>query len=441
MDQPHIFIGLENIAGYASMLQKGFIKLGIECDLFTRSAHNFEYQAINQNPVVSLFQRVFRLYKNLYQSNSKMLKSIGYLFDILAITPFFIYTLFKYNVFIFTYKSSFYRHLGYIDLPILRWFKKKLIFVFHGSDARPPYVNGAFLSKRGIIGKNTLNADAKHLKVIKRRTYKWKKDILTIERYADVIINNPPTSHFHEKPIVSFLRVGIPYEGKSIKPPDSLENNEKIKILHSPSNPTAKGSGIIRKAIQSLQTKGYPIQYSEVINQPNQVVLKKLAACDFIVDQMYSDTPMPGFVTEAAAFGKAAVICGYSYKQISAQLPPEMLPPSHYRHPDDIETSIEKLIVDKRYRNFLGQKARKFVQNQWHPKKVAERYLKLIHKQAPSEWSYDPLSIYDVHGACVSEADTRKWLKSFVQAYGKEALCLQDKPDLEELFVQFAYSK
>ncbi len=437
MPSPRIFIGLENIAGYASMLQKGFSKLGIKSDLFTRDNTKFAYHSSSQNPMVSLLRYTFKLYRKLYQSESQFLKASGYVIDLMALTPFFIYALFKYDVFIFTYKGCFYQHLGFIDLPILKCFQKKIIFVFQGSDARPPYLNGAFLSKRGIIGPNTLKTDAKHLKVLKKRTKKWKKDILTIERYADVIINNPPTSHFHEKSIISFLRIGIPYEEIRLPPSARFKDNNDIKILHSPSNPAAKGTEIIRKAIKSLKEKGHAINYIELINQPNSVVLENLARCDFIVDQVYTTNPMPGFVTEAAAFGKPAVICGYFHHLIHKILPPNKIPPSHYLHPDEIEAAIETLIVDKAYRTGLGQKAKAFLLKHWRYDKVAQRYLRLINDDIPVEWRYNPYDINYIHGGCISEKNVRAVIKALVRVYGKQALYLSDKPELEKQFLKF----
>jgi len=437
MRSPRIFIGFENVAGYASMLQKGFHKHGVQCDLFTRSIHKFAYQTVNQNPMVLLFQRVFQLYKKLYQSESKVVKSCGYLIDIFAITPFFIHAIFKYDVFIFPYKACFYQFLGFMDLPILKLFKKKLIFIFHGTDARPPYINGAFLSKRGIIGTTGLNLDNGKLKILHKRTQKWKNDIRTIERYADVIINNPPTSHFHEKPVVSFLRIGIPYEDKNVSSTKRNLHPEETIILHSPSNPAAKGTETIRQAIQSLKDKGHAINYIELINQPNSVVLENLAHCDFIVDQVYTTNPMPGFVTEAAAFGKPAVICGYFHHLIHKILPPHKIPPSHYLHPDEIEAAIERLIVDKAYRTGLGQQAKAFLIKHWRYDKVAQRYLRLIGDDIPDKWRYNPYDITYIHGGCLSEKNARAVIKALVRVYGKQALYLSDKPELEKQFLAF----
>jgi hypothetical protein len=134
---------------------------------------------------------------------------------------------------------------------------------------------------------------------------------------------------------------------------------------------------------------------------------------------------MPGFVTEAASFGKPAVICGYYFNQIQSLLPPEKIPPSHYCHPDELMAAIEKLVIDKEYRLELGEKARKFVVNNWSPGKVANRFLQLIEGDFPKMWLYDPMNIRYVHGACLSERKAVQIIKSLLSEKGKGPVALR----------------
>jgi len=440
MSNLHIFLGLENIAGYSSMLKKGFDQLGVACDLYTRGTHRFKYHSGNRNVIANLFTHILGSYNKLYQNKNLVLKTCGYVIDAVFNSFLLVYAVIKYDVFIFTYKNCFYQHLGFIDLPILKLFKKKIIFIFHGSDTRPPYINGAFLAKKNIRISQSNTGSVSNLNLLQKRSRKQKNDILKIEKHADYLVSGPATSHFHQRKFVSYFHIGIPYEIKINRPKKDVSHNRPTKILHSPSHPEAKGTDTIRQAIYSLRQKGYQIDFIEIVDQPNRVVLEKLAECDFVVDQMYSPNPMPGFVTEAAAFGKPAVICGYFFDQIHDALPLEKIPPSLYRHPDDIENSIERLIVDKEFRIELGQKAQVFVKSYWQSKKVAERFMKIVNNDLPDSWYYNPSDIKDVHGACISEEKLKEVVKSLIEAYGKEALCLSDKPSLEKLFIEFAYA-
>ena len=67
----------------------------------------------------------------------------------------------------------------------------------------------------------------------------------------------------------------------------------------------------------------------------------------FEIDQVYCDTPMAGFATEAAWFGKPAVVGGYGFDYLKTYVPEGMWPPSKTCHPDKIENAIESLIVNK----------------------------------------------------------------------------------------------
>ena len=56
-------------------------------------------------------------------------------------------------------------------------------------------------------------------------------------------------------------------------------------------------------------------------------ILAELARCDFVIDQLYSDYPLPGLATEAAWFGKPTVVGGYAQYAIR---PARLLVPHLY---------------------------------------------------------------------------------------------------------------
>ncbi len=429
MKNHRIFLGFSDIAGYFSRLKEGFYDLGVKCDLYTSGRHPFGYELSKQNFSARAFNAAASRLHKIAKNSQGLLKKITKLSEDITKLLLFTFALFNYDVFIFGFKNCFFKRYGFADLPILKLFKKKVIFVFYGSDTRPPYICGDFLSNNG----NDLAA-------VLKQSQRIKSDLDIIEKYADFVFNHPPTAQFHQKPIISFLHIGIPTEQRTNLPGRKTEKPNAATILHSPSNPKIKGTAIIREAIFSLQEKGYTIDFVEISGQPNQVVLEALADCDFIVDQLYSTTPMPGLVAEAASFGKPAVICGYYHNRIHEILPPEKVPPSHFCHPNDIETAIEKLITDREYRFELGQKALQFVQEHWHADKVAARFLRLINGDAPEDWLFDPANISYVQGACMPERQAQQSVKSLLETHGKDALLLGDKPELEKKLVEFANS-
>src|SRR3990170_1211052 len=64
----------------------------------------------------------------------------------------------------------------------------------------------------------------------------------------------------------------------------------------------------ILKFIKKMQLKGHSIELIEIIRKTNAEVLDELSRCDFIIDELYSDAAMAGFATEAAFFGKPAIV-------------------------------------------------------------------------------------------------------------------------------------
>jgi len=427
-----IFIGLKEVAGYYTSLKKGFQQLGVECIFVNLDEDVFSYGGSDANKIVRLviwsrkkcagvpkksflIKILFLLIKILFLAFQKLISIL-----------FFIYALKKYDVFIFASHSTFLR---FYDLPILKLAGKKIIYVFHGSDSRPPYLNGAFVPDEKGFGLDDLI----------RKTYEIKTKLRRIEKYADVIINSPPQTHFHQKQCVSWLIIGIPTEssGRVTGDGQRIPIGNTVRILHAPSLPKAKGTYEFRQIIEMLKKKGYKIDYVEVTGLPNQTVLDELTRCDFVIDELYSDTPMAGFAAEAAIFGKPAIIGSYC-TEIKKDLPSDKIPPSIFCHPDKIAAEIEKLIVDKNLRCRLGKQAKDFINKHWLPKHVAQRYMQVINENFPKEWLFSPGSVRYLHGWGLSEKKAKSIVRSIVDTGGIEALCLSDKPNLEKLFLQFA---
>jgi glycosyltransferase involved in cell wall biosynthesis len=337
----------------------------------------------------------------------------------------FIWAFYHYNVFLFGFGLSFFPL--HLDLPILKFFDKKIIFTFFGSDERPPYINGTLLNRNP------------ELEDYKKKSQEIKSNIVSIEKYADHIITLPASAHFHQKKSIDWLLIGIPIALLSHN--DSGQTKTKsIRILHSPSNPTAKGSTQIRSAIAELRQKGYCIDFVEITKRPHCDVINALQECDFVVDQVYSDSPMAVFAAEAAWFGKPAVLGGYYADYVHNDYAPEDIPPSLYCHPDEITSSIERLIIDKEYRQELGRQACNFVKTKWTSEQVAFRYLQIIEDTIPKKFIFNPNYIQYVQGGGMSESRNKDVIRRMIEKYGIGSLCLSDKPKLEQRFIEYAFN-
>ncbi|NEZ58818.1 glycosyltransferase [Adonisia turfae] len=435
-----IFIGVVEIAGYYGNLAFALREQGHLVTVAGASGHVFEYEGQHSsNPfIIRIYDALLKALALKQLSTSKSInhlvrkKLLEFLTSLTRVV-LFLWALPKHEVFILGFGSSFLPK-GF-DLPILKLLNKRLICnIAHGSEARPPYINGGPLeSLNDPITKGDLHTIKRATKIIKIRCSK-------IEKYADIVVGAPLTSHFLEKPFINIFHLGLTFKSQSAS---NINNNaliKNIRILHCPSNPAVKGTSLIRNAIASLKDKGYPIEFIELIGKPNTTVLKELRLCDFVVDQAYSDFPLPGFATEAAWFAKPSVVGGYGWPFLKKLIPNNIFPPSHLCHPAQLEESIEKLIVDIPYRQDLGNKAQIFVKENWSLQKTADRYLQLINGDFPRNWWAIPCQINYLQGCGVSEKKLLKVLPQLLQE-GKDVLQLKDKPSLEKAFIDFCISK
>lgn len=425
---PKIFIGLTEIAGYYGNLIRSFDELGIDATFVASGEHRFQYKGEKENFFTKFLKYAGRKKTSTPRSNILLIVWWS-IVRILLKLLLFLWAITKFDVFVFGFGTSFFR---YYDLPIIKALGKKIFYVFHGSDCRPAYIDGTKVGQRKDIS----------LDLCISLTRRQKLKLAMIERYTDMIVSLPLHSHFLEKPFVNFLMIGIPCSLPNNRQTLAVLNEQRsIRILHSPSSPEVKGTSLIRQAINALKAKGYPIDYVEIMGKPNTVVITELEKCDFIVDQLYSDTPMASFATEAAFLGKPAVVGGYGWKEVEKLFSPnQKIPPSLRCHPDNLEFAIEQLITDKDRRLALGKKAREFVKDKWSSKKVTERFLQLIQGHIPPEWLCYPQDISYLHGAGLSEKRAKQMVARVIETGGKKALQLADKPELERLFVEFASS-
>lgn len=418
-----IFIGLSEIIGYNSNLKKGFQKLGVDCTFINLSYHPFQYGGDDEP---NFFVKMCKWnYKQMNKQNYKILKAPFFASAFILKVTIFIWALYRYDVFLFSFGASFFHQ--HLDLPILKLFNKKIIFTLFGSDGRPPYIDNS-------------RHDLTLVDYIKL-SQKIKSNIVSIERHANHVVTHSAYAQFHHKKFINLLSIGIPFSAQSLN--DSAQTKTKAKngiiILHSPSDPIGKGSNHIRVSITELKQKGYKINYVEITGKPHDEVIKALQDCDFVVDQVYSDTPMAGFATEAAWFGKSAVVGGYYAEYIKNELALKDIPPSMFCHPDEITSAIERLIVDEEYRLELGKRAQCFVRTKKTPEQVARYYLQMIEGTIPEEYMFDPNTIRYVQGYGMPESQSKEIIRNMIEQYGIESLYLSDKPELEQRFREYAY--
>jgi hypothetical protein len=126
--------------------------------------------------------------------------------------------------------------------------RKKVVMVMgHGSESRPPYIDGAQYS---II---SLNSDP--LKSLKDRTSKNFATLRRIQSLTPHVVGHPNNFQFSNKKFINIQYLGQPITTQEVEKAPNLrsESNKKsFKVIHAPSDPISKGTDAIRSVILEL---------------------------------------------------------------------------------------------------------------------------------------------------------------------------------------------
>lgn len=325
-----------NIGGQAGILAKAQRELGIEADLLI---FNETYSKRHYDINLSLSEKTTVVRYFVLLSN-------------------FIKCFFRYDIFHYHFGKSL---LPYnLDLPILKLFGKKIVMHYWGSDIRQADIAMNYLYIKALDELKEIYPE----KADKSKRRKMK----IIEKFVNLtIIGDYPYLVFSPKSIVikiAFDRSKIPYIG--------CENrNEKIKIVHAPSNRVIKGTKYVLAAIERLKEEKYNIDFVLIENQLNDVVLEICKGADIIVDAVIMESHGM-FSLEGMALGKP-VLCRTDEKFLKYYSGLPIL----RTDPDNIYDNLKLLIENPNLRKELGEKGRKYVEEIHDSKKIAKQLIDL----------------------------------------------------------------
>lgn len=416
-----IFLGAQEISGMMERLNNAFHDMGIESDFYCIPEYAFDLGK-KDVPVLRKFRIHTKKKKYAVGERAKAWWSFLQMWDILRV---FVYALFRYDCFIYIYGNGIFFHNRYlrkieeVEFFILKLFRKKMVMWLCGSDSRPLYCDGA----------NYYSDIEKIYSITREKAAKIKM----IEKYMD-LIDYSPSSHFHTKPYLIFNCIGIPVDIKE-KVRIDKKNVDKVRILHAPSDQKAKGTVIVRNIVKEMQEEGYDFEYMEVSGLPHRVVLEKMAMSDIVVDQVYSDTPMAGFATEAAINGVPVVVGGY-YAEVYKKVLPDPIAPTVYCNPEELKEKIIYLIEHEEERIRIGEKERAYVEGHCLAETVANKFLRIFDHSYPKEWIMNPSDNDYIWGYGQSREAVANEITRLIDRYGTEALCLDKNGILYKKYVQ-----
>lgn len=418
-----VFVGPLEVAGIGAGWVQGLRANGVPADLVCAYTHRFGYANEAVPARVARWWAHWGSRRAALPTSRPLAKGFALVLQQLLSWGVLAWAATRYDAFVFLYGETI-TNSG-VELPLLRALGKRVVVVFVGSDARPPYIDGGWFAADEVF----------ELDAVRRATRRQQRKVTRLERQASVCVNAKATAHFHRRRFVDWFALGIP---RATQPVTAAPSGATLRLLHSPSRPVLKGTAQIRATVQALRAKGLPVELITIEGRPNAEVMQALRDCDLAIDQLYSDTPMAAFAAEAASVGRAALVGGYTagrLGQAPAGLP---LPPTRFVHPQALESALEALVGDRAAREALAAQAHAFVAQHWSPTAVAARLLRVLRGDIPADWWCDPAQVDHLQGCGLAEPVARERVRALIERFGAAALQLDDKPALRDAFVAFA---
>ncbi len=416
-----ILIGLRDIAGYGSALKRGFDEIGQPAEFLDLGGSRFDYSRSGGSAFVRTLSSGIGSIGRLFNGNfalrfawmSVLQPAIG-----LLLLP---YVLARFDAFVLLSGSNFFY---FLELPLMRLCGKKVIHVYLGSDSRPAYLNGyvtgPLASRRRVFASSAL-------------ALVQKANVRFVETFATATLNTPPQALFHARPFVNLFRVGLPIEIPRDEP--SSAGKRPVTILHAPSKALPKRSAEIERLVEEARAEGFDVRFIRIENQPNHEVLRALRDCDLVIDEVYSDTPLSKFATEAAARGRPALVGGYYATEIEKDLPADAIPPSFFCAPETLKETLFAILREPESRARKGEAARAYVARHWADSAVARKFLSVFAGAFDRNWIVDPKRMTYVRGCGLSEAEASRNLRLLLRGLGAWAMWMGHHPHLESELV------
>lgn len=411
-----------------SSMARELERQGVDSTLATFADHPFGYD--KRTSVESRWIRRGRALRAKVYEKPGLLHRLWYhaLADLVKGTCF-LWCLLRHDVFVLAYGTSFSERRPMADLGVLKFFRKRIICIFVGTDHRPSYLDRIGYEREGgaavSVGELVTQLDA-----VTRR-------VALVEKHADIVVANPLSSQFHLRHAVN-IEWFAPYN-RMVAEPVKKERGKALRIVHAPSWPEFKGSDLVAETITQLRAEGREIEFTEIKRRPNHEVLALLAESDLAIDQMFSDRPMAGFAAESLCQGVPCIVGGYGWPFVEKAMPPDSLPPTIRIAPDDLAALLREVMDDPARLERERARIAAFVASpyfvEW-PQRVAQ----LVRGDVPREWFFEPGEYPYALGGGLHRAEVARRLAGFVAECGPRGLHADHFPAWRDALLRLASS-
>ncbi|KKQ78929.1 MAG: hypothetical protein UT02_C0052G0003 [Parcubacteria group bacterium GW2011_GWC2_38_7] len=333
-----IFHGPLGTGGEGWTVSRAERKLGYQSDHIVFNKREYSYPA----------DKNLNFPRNAYISN--FFKSLIFLFHALK----------KYEVFHFYYATSLLPF--YLDLPLLKLFRKKIFFTFQGCDIR---------NKKCFPKTYTTNACSE---CQNKRCHRWGwLKILRLK--IPLLFANQTFAITPDLKLISPSSIIITQAKVNFtlwQPLPHTKSNQIINIIHAPTYRSIKGTKYIITAIHALIKEGYPIKLTTIENIPHNQMKKMCQEADIAIDQLLIGW-YGGYAVEMMALEKP-VIC-YLNPDLFRFVPWAKEIPIINATPKNIKEKIKLLLENPALRIKLGQAGRQFALKYHNPESLAKKFI------------------------------------------------------------------
>lgn len=422
MPRLRVILGVRDICHYYSTVTRGFEQIGVDAHFFCLNEDTLDaYARDAKSPVVRLYLTAYRRFLRTRDASRLSVGRYWATFLVMAATLLAVlWIATTANAVIFKSGQSFFQ--SGIDLHLYNMIGIRVVFIFHGSDSRPPYLNAFYADKP--------------VELLRTWTNNTKAAIERLAGRADYIVDNPASAQFHEEGMCCLYQVfGNPIDEARLHTGGNLSREISelgtVRILHAPSSAALKGTSSIRKCVSQLKQEGFGIEYVELSGVPNSKVIEEIKNADLIIDELYSDIHGATLSMEAIACGRPTIVGGYCFKQLEQVVPQEFIPPIVACNPKDLYSTVKCLLEDRTRLRRLRESCLDFYANVGCAKEVARRFVTLLEGKAPATWFFDVAANKVVGVVAGPPTAVLKNVRKLREHYGDDALRLGRKPELE----------
>ncbi len=359
-----IFIGLTDVANITANYTKGFQALGHEVFSVVWSKSLFfpdsQYDLVIDDGAgsPSRWGRIGR-YVKIVAGLFQLTKSL------------------KCDLFILYAPAVLPVHLYY---PLLKFFGKRIVTAFWGSDARYWYIFSEEMKDLGVY-----EAMAPFFEYARTRpggSY-WDKlrTVRTAEKYSDLILSQPDSAQLQSLP---YMRTHVPLD---LSEYDFLVPGRDVPlVLHAPSVPQAKGTDVVADVVRALKEEGLKFEYRLITNMPNNELRQLLTQSDIVVDELYSAT-VGVLSSEAMATGNVVLV---HYLAEYCKVPPGC--PAVNVDRFALKETLRHLILDVERRRELATLGRPYVERTNDHVRVCRQILWWLENGGKFVYDFSPSS-------------------------------------------------